>query len=165
MRFLPELRLFLRVRMGPALRSKETEEDLAQSVCREVLTDLEQFEDRGPGAFRSWLFLTAARKIQDRVVHFRREKRDVAREAARDPEELRAASLLTPSRVAMGREEFDRMSAALDAMPEDQRVVLAHSRLLGMKLADVARELGKTEGQTRGLLYRGLARLGAALEP
>ncbi len=165
-RFLPALQLFLRVRMGPALRSKETAEDLAQSVCREVLMDLGRFEDRGEAAFRQWLFLSAARKLKDRVVHFTREKRDARREEPLiELTSEDAHSLLTPSRVAIGREDLRRLTEALDGLSDDQRQVVAHARLLGMKLADIARDMDKTEGQVRGLLYRGLARLGTALEP
>lgn len=165
-RYLPALRTFLRVRMGPALRGKETPEDLAQSVCREVLMDLPAFEDRGEPAFRRWLFMTAARKIQDRATHYGREKRDSRRERPiEDGLTAECASQLTPSRVAMGHEDVAQLTAALDTMPEEQRTIIAYARLLGMTHPEIARELRLTEGQVRGQLYRGLARLGTALEP
>jgi hypothetical protein len=49
--FLPELRAFVRLRLGPELRARETSSDLVQSVCREVLADLDQFEYRGSPSF------------------------------------------------------------------------------------------------------------------
>ena len=52
---------------------------------------------------------------------------------------------------------------ALDRMPDEYRQVVTLSRRGGLSHAEVAAELGKTEGATRMLLHRALARLGVEL--
>jgi DNA-directed RNA polymerase specialized sigma24 family protein len=64
---LPGLRAWLRLRMGPGLRARETPDDLVQSVAREVLLGLDGFEWRGEAAFRHWLYLKAQRKLVDKA--------------------------------------------------------------------------------------------------
>ena len=66
-RHLPHLQGWLRLRMGALLRSRETPEDLVQSVAREALGELSTFEWRGEAAFRHWLYTRAQHKLQDRV--------------------------------------------------------------------------------------------------
>ena len=60
---LPNLLAFLRLNAGPHLLAKESVSDLAQSVCREVLDDVDRFEYRGEPAFRKWLFTAALNKV------------------------------------------------------------------------------------------------------
>ncbi|MHC5066858.1 MAG: hypothetical protein ACYTG5_23125, partial [Planctomycetota bacterium] len=45
--YLPSLRAFVRSRLRPELRLKESASDLVQSVCRELLTGETGFEFRG----------------------------------------------------------------------------------------------------------------------
>ena len=66
-RHVPSLRKFLRLRCGPRIRDMESVSDLVQSVCREALQELDDFEYRGEPAFRAWLFRLAERRVVDRV--------------------------------------------------------------------------------------------------
>src|SRR5262245_12047568 len=79
---LPALRAFVRLRMGPALRAKESASDLVQSVCREILENAQRYQFRGEGTFRRWLFTTALRVVKNKAKYWGREKRDAAREDA-----------------------------------------------------------------------------------
>ena len=63
-RHLPGLEAFVRLRMGAALRQLLTAPDVVQSVCREVLEDLTDFEFRGEAAFRHWLYVRAENKLR-----------------------------------------------------------------------------------------------------
>lgn len=165
-RYLPELRAFVRLRTGPRILARESPDDLVQSVCREVLSDLSTIEYRGETAFKSWLFMAALRKVRDKGRHYTAEKRDVAREWAPvdDPQMCSGyASLMSPSRVAIGREDVVRLERAFDALPEDYREVITLARVLGLPRPEVAERLGKTPGATRTLLHRALARLGRLL--
>jgi DNA-directed RNA polymerase specialized sigma24 family protein len=77
---LPGLRAWLRLRMGPGLRARETPDDLVQSVAREVLLGLDGFEWRGEAAFRHWLYLKAQRKLVDKARFVSAEQRTPAKE-------------------------------------------------------------------------------------
>ena len=166
-RFLPELRAFVRLRAGSKIMHRESEEDVVQSVCREVLEGVSDFDYRGLPAFKSWLYTRALHKIYDRNKFYKREKRDGAREEAipTDPQYLSGfGSLLTPSRVAMHGEDVARLENAFDDLPDDYREVITLARIVGLSHAEVGEQMGKTAGNARVLLHRALARLGMLME-
>lgn len=165
---LPALIAFLRAKVGGELAARESVHDLAQSVCREVLRDLDKLEFGGEEQFRAYLFLQASRKVVDRYRYHKQEKRDPARVEALPNESQEAQVLgnfasLTPSRVAGAKEELGRVEAALQLLPEAQRDAVLLSRVAGLGYAEIARQKGTTESAIRGLVARGLARLAGLL--
>lgn len=160
-RYLPALRAFVRVRMGPELRAKEESTDIVQSVARDILQFADRFQHGGESGFRTWLFTTAHRKVVDHLQHWRAEKRRQQRETAL-PDEL-AGLLATPSRHASAREDLLAVERAFDALTDEQRDVVTWSRLLGLSHAEIAARLHKTEVAVRKTLSRALARLSAVL--
>ncbi|MCE9596110.1 MAG: RNA polymerase sigma factor [Planctomycetes bacterium] len=171
---LAALRVYVRNRLGERLRAKETSQDLVQSICRDVLTDLDGFQDRGGSSFRDWLLRTAENKIVDKVRFWGRERRasdrEVSLQAAQgdstDDARLLAQiySLATPSQAAVAREELERLERAFRELPEDYRTAIVLSRVHGLSGADIAAKLGRSEGATRTLLSRALARLALVME-
>lgn len=163
-RYLPELRSFVRLQMGPLVNQKESSSDIVQSCCRQVLDKLGDFEYRGEFAFKKWLFIACTNKLRDRERHWFRQQRDVRREAllddVTDPADL---TLSSPSGEFLRREEIEKLRNALDSMSAEHRQVITMSRLLGMSHKEIAEALGSTEGATRALLHRAVARLGIAL--
>lgn len=172
---LPMLEAYLRLQAGAAIRQKESLGDLVQSVCVEALRDLPKFEFRGEPQFRHWLCKQALHKIVNKREFYGAQKRDIAREvhAARpesgdsgcDPLLQCYATMCTPSRDASGREQLARFERAFDQLPADYREAITLQRLLGMDYADIAAAMARSEGAVRNLVYRGLARLSALLEP
>lgn len=165
-RYLPELHAFVRLRMGPRLLARESSEDLVQSVCREVLDDIDHFEYEHERGFKSWLFIQALRKVQDRAKYHTRQKRDMKREVAMDEAQFLSgyASFLTPSRVASQREDVIKLEDAFEQLPQDYRDVITCSKLLGMTHKEIGERMGRTETAVRALLYRALVRLGFLLD-
>lgn len=167
-RHLPNLRAYVRLKSGPALRERESHSDLVQSVCREFLQEADRLECVDESAFRAWLLRVAWHKILGRVRHHRAQKRDVAREEHQPPageESLLSAygNFCTPSRDVVAREEVARIESAFDQLSEPQRDVILEVCMHGRPHKDVAAEMGKSEEALRQLLSRARARLALAL--
>lgn len=161
---MPALMVFLRHHTGEELAARETVEDLAQSVCREVLQDspVLQFDDRNQ--FRAHLFLQALRKVVDRARFHRMAKRDMRRE--RPLPETRSAGeigvygrLVTGTQVAIARERLALVEKALQLLPEAQREAVLLSRVAGLSYEEIATHKGVAESTIRALAARGLTRL------
>jgi len=164
-RHLPELRAFIRLRTGPHLLAQETPDDLVQSVCREVLGKLGGFDYRSEQAFKSWLFLSALHKVQDKARYYAAEKRRAARASTpQDPQLLSGyVSMLSPSRVAIAREDVAQLEAAFDQLSDEHREVITLHRLLGLDHEQIAERMGRSTAASRVLLHRAIARLGRLL--
>ena len=168
---LPSLRAFLRLRMSPELRAKESCSDLAQSACRDVLEHLDRFQYHGEGNFRHWLYTTALRKVMKRYEYYKAAKRDLGREvtpavdaSGDEPLAQLYQTLSTPSQALMRREQVERFEAAFEQLPEHYREIITLSRIVGLSHKEIAEQQGKSETATRSLLHRALAELTEVLE-
>lgn len=167
---LPGLRAYLRLRMGPELRAKESASDLVQSTCREILEHEERYRYRSPDGFRQWLFATALRKVKNRLSYYRAEKRDVGREirtgAGADDTSLAALyqTLSTPSGRLMERERIEALEAAFDRLSPAHREVILLARVVGLSHEEVGRQTGRSTQASRALLHRALAELAERME-
>ncbi len=174
-RHLGSLRSYIRVRLGNHLREKETSQDLAQSVCRQVLQGFDDFDYRGEQSFRQWLLIQAENKIRDRQRFWHRGKRDRDREEAQVEGQAPAGGLemsaaplhdlCTPSRHVAGREELQLLEDAYARLPDDFRTVIHLARIKGLSHREIAERMGRSILATRTLLSRALARLASELEP
>ena len=165
-RHLPELRAFIRLRTGPHLLAQETPDDLVQSVCREVIGNLSGFDYRSEQAFKSWLFLSALHKVQDKARYYAAEKRNSGKAwpQPEDPQLLSGyVSMLSPSRVAIAREDVVKLESAFDQLPAEYREVITLHRLLGLGHEEIADRMGRSPAASRVLLHRAIARLGRLL--
>lgn len=165
-RLLPGLRGYLARHAGARILGKESSADLAQSVCREVLEDLQQgqFEYRGEQEFRQWLYQAAALKVQNRARYYGAQKRDVAREQQLDSRaggglQQFFESLRSPSQQAVQREELDALQQAFEQLPERYQEIILLCRVQGLGHQEVAARLNTSEANSRMLLSRALARL------
>lgn len=164
-RHLPGLLAYVRLHAGPLVLRRESCSDIVQSACREVLQKMDRFEYRGEPAFRKWLFVTALNKIRERHRYYQAAKRDVKREDPRGEEgrgdlaEILPA-FVTPSQVAIAEEDMQRLERAFSQLSEEQRLVITLARIVGLAHAEIAEELGRSEGAVRVFLHRSLLRLG-----
>ena len=167
-RHLPGLRAWVRVQSGGTLNALESNSDLCQSVCREVLEKVDRFQYEGEGAFRHWLYTTATRKIRNKQKFYLAQRRDVGRKVpiqkqspSGEYESLVAcyASISTPSEVAVAREEVEKIESALLLLSEEHREVILLARMLELSHAEIAERMGRNESGIRVLLFRALASL------
>jgi RNA polymerase sigma-70 factor (subfamily 1) len=164
--YLPRLRAFVRSRLVPELRVRESSLDVVQSVCRELLEHRDRFRYQGEGPFRGWLFTAAANKVSEKLRFHHQARRDLDREASAGTSlpPLAAGSSVSPSYAAIANEQIETLEAALDALGPAEREVITLSRLAGLPMATVADHLGKTESAARKQLGRALARLSVELQ-
>ncbi len=169
-RYLPGLRAFIRLRSGPLVRAREESEDLAQSVCREILQNAARFQHGDEVGFKHWLFTTALRRIQNRHDYWKAQKRDAARDVPLHGQDSSRDLLgcyrnfTTPSQNAMAEEEAKRIEEAFDRLAEEDREVITLSRIVGLSHREIGERTARTEGAARVHLHRALVRLATLLD-
>ncbi len=169
-RNMPKLMGYIRMHMGPGLSAKESVSDIAQSVCREVLQDMGDFEYHGEEAFRRWLFMQTTRKLADRHRYFTRQRRDMAREVhgehhgEQDGEQIASilecyADFRTPSQGPQFREQLEHIENSMHQLPDSQREAVMLVKFMGLTYSESAQQLDCTESAIRNLVSRGVAKL------
>ena len=66
-------------------------------------------------------------------------------------------------RPALSAGLLQRIERAFEQMPEEYREVITLAHLVGLSRAEIAQQLGKSEGAVRVLLHRALARMSSIL--
>lgn len=155
------------------VRTDEQAEDVAQDTWMGVVRGIERFEGRS--TFKTWLLnilvnrarTTGARELRSVPVDLTGEHPTV--DAARfdrggmwsDPP-APFTDLVEAAADDAGLIEAVR--AAIDALPEPYRAVVALRDAEGLSTAEVSALLGLGEGNVRVILHRGRARVRAAAE-
>jgi RNA polymerase sigma factor (sigma-70 family) len=176
LRVIPEMQAFVRLHAGDHIRRRESDVDVVQSICREVLQDLGKFKGSGEGQFKKWLYTLALNKIQEKGRFHGAAKRAANREVSpvAPPAGESVAptndqildcykSFCTPSQHVAVAESVGNIEKVFDELSEDYRQVITLSCFLGLSHAEVAAEMGRNEGATRMLLSRARAELAIRL--
>ena len=169
-RHIPTVEAMVRLRAGKLVRAKESTRDIAQSVCREALRNIERFHRGGEQGFRHWLLATVMRKISNKHEFWMAARRDAAREAAAWTGDGEARfleayqSVTSPSRRLMAREEIDRIESAFDQLSPEDRDLIIRARFLEMSREEIAAEDGVNAAAIRVRLHRALAKLAVLLD-
>ncbi len=137
-----------------------------------MLRAADRFQFRGEHEFRAWLCSVAQRKVQDRVKHLHRERRDVVREVRIQAGSSEGGPLIgalyakvfSPSQHFIAQETAERLERAFDRLEERSRSAILLVRLDGLSYADLAVELGISESGARTLVCRGLAKLAELMD-
>ena len=160
---LPDVRAYVRVNIGAKIRARESASDLVQSICREVLEDISDFNGDQPRAFKKWLFSLALNKIRGRHVAMKAQRRDVDREVVQQTgfEELMTCygRIYTPSRIAQAREDVELIEKSMALLPGEYREVITKKCILQLSHEEIAEEMDRPEAAVRKLLSRARARL------
>ncbi|MEM6674062.1 MAG: sigma-70 family RNA polymerase sigma factor [Planctomycetota bacterium] len=169
---LPGLRGFLRRRAPHLVLQKESTEDLAQSVCRDVLEHVVdgRMELRSDAEFKQWLYEAALWKLRARRRHLGAQRRDPGREVGRwdrsasGVRPLEPGDSETPSRIVASEEKRDAVRRAIEELGGRDEEVLRLAVLEERPHREIAERLEVTEAHSRVLLSRALARLSKKLE-
>ncbi len=171
--WLPYLRALAQTRVERRLQSKIDASDIVQLTMLEAHRGRSQFRGESDNELRGWLSRIMARNLADEVRKFRRGKRDAGLEQSWEAvltdtslrlESCLFASSTRPDHHAMRNEQLIALAAALDSLPDDQRLAITLHHLQGKTAAEIATEMARTEGAVAGLLRRGLQRLRELLQ-
>ena len=109
---------------------------------------------------RPWAFTIAAHVRRDELRRWHRLREDPGEEALAAAAEARARDAAPDAEQAFGsRDVAERLRAALDALPESQRVVIHLHRYEEMTFAQIAGVLSTSEVAVRGRAFRAYAQL------
>ena len=163
-RYMPMIGSYLRMKAGRRILAQESVSDLVQSVCGDVLQELDGFEYRGEAQFRAWLLRHAWSKLCTRWKYWKRDKRDLSRERGQGVSgdlgiDEQAATFLTPSREVVAREELLRFETALQELPAPMKEAVLLRRVAELPYSEIAIAMERSEGAVRNLVYRGLAKI------
>jgi RNA polymerase sigma-70 factor (ECF subfamily) len=172
-RYRDYLRLLARLHLDPLLQGKVDPSDVVQETLLKAQQCLHQFRGTSEGEQAAWLRAILATTLAELLRRYTRQQRDVVRErslhASLDESSARLEAWLADSQSSpsdqMARQELlVRLAAALEALPEDQRVVVELRYLHGQPIAAIEAATGRSTASVAGLLRRGLDRLRELLE-
>jgi RNA polymerase sigma-70 factor (ECF subfamily) len=167
------LRLLARIQLDPRLRARVDPSDIVQETMLLAFQARRQFRGLVEEQRAAWLRQILARNLAMAVRDHGREKRDIARERsiqqALDHSSARieawlAAVQSSPSDWAEHNEQMLGLAHALAKLPEAQRDALGLHFLQGLPLAEVGRNLGRSQASAVGLIQRGLKQLRGLLK-
>lgn len=173
-RYRPLLRVLARrIGLDPRLQARFDSSDLVQQTLLKAHEHRAQFRGSTEPELIAWLKEILTRAAVDEERRGRSRKRDVRLEqslqaAVADSsarlEQFLSARQSSPSQQAEQHELLLHLSAALEELPEDQRIVVIQRDLMGHAVADIAAALGRTEKSVAGLLLRGRRSLRESLK-
>jgi RNA polymerase sigma-70 factor (ECF subfamily) len=138
-------------------------EELHQQTWLSVLDNLEKFDPAAPhqgaGAFKSWLFRIATNKANDLWRSRGRER--AAKEGLRLVTEEAAP---WAGERAEGAEMQQKLLAAMERLPENQRQILSLRYYSNMKFVDIAKLLGCPLNTALGRVHKAMIKLRQLLE-
>jgi RNA polymerase sigma-70 factor (ECF subfamily) len=167
-RFRHYLELLARLHLQPRFRSKLGASDVVQQALLKASQNLGQYRGQSDAELAAWLRRILTNTLVDAVRALQGAKRDVELECALEAaigqssarlEALLPANTTTPSEELGRRHQLLQLSTALAQLAEDQREALELHYLQGCNIADVGKQMQRTERSVAGLVRRGLQRL------
>jgi len=135
------------------VRNRGDAEDAVQDAFVKAYYAMPRFRPGAP--FRPWILRIVANEARNRGRSSRRREGLAMRLAATD-----TAQAAPPAEVAvLGRADAEALVAALDRLPERDRLVVAYRYLFEMSEAETAEALDVRPGTVKSRLSRALVRL------
>ena len=162
------LRVLADLHLPAALRGKLDPSDVVQQTLLQAHEKRAQFRGRTEAEAAGWLRAILANNLAEAARAYGRQKRDPARERSLESavgessarlEAWLAADQSSPSEAAHRHDQLRRMADAIGRLPDEQRRAVELRHLIGMPVADIAAEMGRTEVAVSGLIRRGVKRL------
>ena len=146
------IRLFVvsrvKLHLGPRLEADE----ILQETFTRAYESISQFQWQGEDSFFHWLCGIAKHVLMKTARKFRKtESLDNAYDVP--------ASEVSPSKVLRREERLDRLQKSIEDLPPDYRRVIEMARIQGLKIKEIAEQLGRSPESVKSLLARAVARL------
>ena len=167
-RYRQYLALLARIQLDPRLQGKVDLSGVVQQTLLEAHRAMDRFGQMDREQQAAWLRKALACNLADEVRKLGAARRDVGRERSLEQaveessarlEAWLATDQSSPSVQAVRNEQLLRLARAVARLPEDQRLAVELHHLHGRPVAEVARELNRSEGAAGALLARGLKNL------
>ena len=153
------LRRFAHGRLPSYARDLCDTDDLVQVTLIKAFQHMEDFEQRGEGAFFAYLRQIALNKIRDEI---RRVTRRPGRAEFKDSI---ASTARSPMEEAIGNEALDRYEAALLTLPDAQRELVVMRLEMGLSYREIAESAGSpSENAARMAVARAVMRLAEQMD-
>jgi RNA polymerase sigma-70 factor (ECF subfamily) len=172
-RFREFLSLLARLQIDSRLQGKVDLSGVVQQTLWELHQSFDRFQAWDDTQRAAWLRKILAHNLTDEMRKLHTARRDVAREQPLEAllerssarlEAWVAADQTSPSQRAVRQEQFLQLAEALAQLPADQRTAVELHHLRGIGVAEVARQMGRTDGAVGALLVRGLKKLRVLLQ-
>lgn len=164
--FTPErhgdyLRLLMRLWLPRRLKRKLDASDLVQDALLKAHAKRDQFDGDTHEQYKAWLRQILRNTLLDELKRGGLPEQSVreVEDASRWTEKQFAADDPSAGSRAAREELLELLAATLAELPEDWQDVLALHYLSGLKVGQIAEELGRTRTSVAGLIRRGLDRL------
>ena len=170
------LRRMVDIRLHPRLRGRVDPSDVIQESLMEISARIPSYLEGSDLPFYLWARLITGQKLmQFHRRHLDAQRRDVRRELRIAESGAPAASSmvmaralvgkeLTPSQVAVRKEEEERLGAALEELSESDREILVLRHFEDLRNVDVARLLDIPTSTASQRYLRALEQLSAILD-
>lgn len=146
------LLVFVRARLGSALREKIDAEDVLQEAFLAALKSFDDFEYTDDGAFLRWMCRIIDHRLRDAHDYFAAKKRQAVALPKSAP---------TGPVTALGRAENRRqVETALAELSDEHREVLLLRYFEGLSAEETGQRMNRTAGAIRNLAARALVELG-----
>jgi RNA polymerase sigma-70 factor (ECF subfamily) len=171
-RYRPLLKLqFRQLQLDPRFQRRFDASDLVQDTFEQALKNLDQFRGQSEGERVNWLQKIFRNKAIDKIREATAANKDVLQELSMHAladssarwDKVLGTNDGRPDREAERREFLLRLATAMESLSEDQRDAVLLVHLMGVKLAEAADQLGRTEKSVSGLVRRGLENLSKLL--
>ncbi|MBA4188122.1 MAG: hypothetical protein C0467_08895 [Planctomycetaceae bacterium] len=170
-RFQPALLLWATCQLPEWVRGKLDPADLVQQTLLEALKTPDKLTGRPDHEVLAYLRRALTNNLIDATRKFAHDRGGdlspevIAQSSVRMADWI-AANHTSPSEGADRNERFTRLATALSELPDSQRIAVEMRYLMGMKVNEIARQLGKSEGAVSVMLFRAVTALrGVLTEP
>jgi RNA polymerase sigma-70 factor (ECF subfamily) len=130
-------------------RDRQATEDVVSETFLAAIRTVQTFDPRH-GTVYAWLLGITRNKLRD---HWRRAGRGVE-DAAMPADLLAESDSAGPEERAIAGEVKDAVARALDALDDEQRLVLEWKYLESLSVREIAERLGRTQRAVEAILYR-----------